>query len=69
MARYYSYCDPHLRLRAAVRVVFGCQVWDDEAVEAWAVYPRVTDSTQRQLVNLPAVRTLWDVGNDGVGET
>lgn len=58
----------HLRLRAAVRVVFGRQVGDDEAVVARAVNPSVTDAAQGQLVDLPAIRTLWDVGDDGVGE-
>lgn len=58
----------HLGLRAAVRVVFGRQVRDDEAVVARTVNPSVTDATQGQLVDLPAVRTLWDVGEDGVGE-
>lgn len=63
-------CSPsHLRLRAAVRVVFGRQVGDDEAVVSRAVNPGVADSSQGQLVDLPAVRTLRDVGNDGVGKT
>jgi len=60
---------PHLGVGAAVRVVFGCQVRDAEAVVTWAVDSRVTDSAQGQLVHLPAVRTLWYVSNDGVGET
>lgn len=59
----------HLRVRATVRVVFGSQVWDDKAVVAWAVYSRVTEPTQGQLFDLPTVGTLWDAGNDGVGET
>lgn len=37
---------PYLRLCAAVWMVSGRQVWDNEAVVAWAVYSSVTHSTQ-----------------------
>lgn len=50
-------------------MVFGRQVRDDEAVVALAVNPSVADATEGQLVNLPPVGTLRDVGDDGIGET
>lgn len=68
-ATVFVFCRSHLRLCAAVRVVFGGQVWDDEAVVTWAVYSSVTDTPQGQLLYLPAVRALGDVGNDCIGET
>lgn len=62
-------CLSYLRLCATVRVVFGRQVWDNEAVVTWTVYSSVADTTQGQLLQLPTVRTLWDVGDDSVGKT
>lgn len=62
-------CKTDLGLRATVRVVFGSEVWDDEAVVAQAVNPSVTHPTKGQLVYLPTVGTLGDVGDDGIGET
>ena len=59
----------HLGLGSAVGVVLGREVGDDEPEEARADRPRVADPPQGQLSDLPAVRTLGDVGDDGVGET
>lgn len=50
-------------------MVFGGEVRDAEAVVARAVRSRVADPPQGQLLDLPAVGALGDVGDDGVGET
>lgn len=58
----------HLRLGAAVRVVLGRQVGDDEAVVTGAVHACRAHAPQGELLHLPSVRTLGHIGDNGVGE-